>query len=99
MPCLSLPPLLAARGALSVRSRSIESELDKGHDGDDEEEHNRHRRGFAAVEKDEGCLVDVERQDQSGVNRTTLSHNELGNEDLQSRDQADDCREQDGWLQ
>ena len=46
--------------------------------------------GFAAVEKDEGGLVDVERQDQGGVDRTALGHDELGNEDLQAGDHADD---------
>src|SRR3954465_2208969 len=97
--CLSLIRLLMTRSTLSVCSRSVEPELDKCHDRDDEEEHDRHRRGFASVEKDEGGLVDIERQDQGGVHRTALGHHELRNENLKSRDQTDDRREQDCRLQ
>ena len=41
--------------------------------------------GLAAIEEDERGLIDVERQDQRGVHRAALGHDELGNEDLQAR--------------
>ncbi len=52
-----------------------------------------------AVEEDERRLVDVERQNQRRVDRATLGHHELRDEDLQARDQSDHGAEENGRLQ
>src|SRR5690606_35500275 len=59
----------------------------------------RQRCGFAPVEEHEVRLVDIEREDKSGVDRTVLRHHKLRDEDLEPRNETDHAAAQHGRLE